>query len=291
MSQVTTDTTLEVSTSVNPKFSIQGYFSRIGYEGSTEPTLVNLRAIHKLHAQAIPFENLNPFLRIPVMLDIDSLYRKLVLNRRGGYCFEHNLLLMETLKTMGYDVKGLAARVIWNSPEGTLNARGHMLLLITLDKSQFLADAGFGGLTLTAPLLLKPEVEQHTPHENFKLTQSGEEFILHANVQGMWKHVYSFGLQQNFLPDYEVASWYLSNHPTSHFVTGLIAAIPFDNGRHTLRNNDFATHFLNGDHDRKRIDNVDEMKAILENTFQIVLPEIPHLDDSLQRIIHPSTGT
>jgi N-hydroxyarylamine O-acetyltransferase len=291
MSQVTTDTTLEVSTSVNPKFSIQGYFSRIGYEGSTEPTLVNLRAIHKLHAQAIPFENLNPFLRIPVMLDIDSLYRKLVLNRRGGYCFEHNLLLMETLKTMGYDVKGLAARVIWNSPEGTLNARGHMLLLITLDKSQFLADAGFGGLTLTAPLLLKPEIEQHTPHENFKLTQSGEEFILHANVQGMWKHVYSFGLQQNFLPDYEVAIWYLSNHPTSHFVTGLIAAIPFDKGRHTLRNNDFATHFLNGDHDRKRIDNVDEMKAILENTFQIVLPEIPHLDDSLQRIIHPSTGT
>ncbi len=291
MSQTTSDTIPEVLSTEKSKFSIQGYFSRIGYKGNSEPNLENLRTIHRLHAQAIPFENLNPFLRIPVVLDIDSLYLKLVLSQRGGYCFEHNLLLMETLKTMGYDVKGLAARVLWNSPEGTLNARGHMLLLITLDKSQFLADTGFGGLTLTAPLLLKPDIEQHTPHENFKLTQSGEEFILHASVQGMWKRLYSFGLQQNFLPDYEVASWYLSNHPTSHFVTGLIAAIPFDKGRHTLRNNDFATHFLNGDHDRRRIDNVDEMKAILENTFQIVLPQVPHLDDSLQRITHPAIAT
>lgn len=287
MTQATPDITPEVQSTVKPKYDIQGYFSKIGYEGNTEPTIETLKAIHKLHAQGIPFENLNPFLRIPVVLDIDSLYQKLVLSRRGGYCFEHNLLLMETLKILGYDVKGLAARVLWNTPEGTLNARGHMLLLVAIGQSHFVADVGFGGLTLTAPLLLKSDIEQPTPHEDFKLTQSGEEYVLHAKVQGLWKRMYSFGLQQTFLPDYEVTSWYLSNHPTSHFVTGLIAAMPFDKGRHTLRNNDFASHFLNGDHDRKHVDNVDDLRIILEKTFNISLPEIPDLDASLQRIIQP----
>ena len=248
-------------------------------------TLETLRSIHLHHAQSIPFENLNPFLRIPVVLDIDSLYQKLVLDRRGGYCFEHNLLLMEVLKTLGYRVKGLGARVLWNIPEGVVTARGHMLLLVEIDHDYFIADVGFGGLTLTSPLLLKPDLEQNTPHEKFRLIQVGDDYVLQANVQGDWKRIYRFGLQENFLIDYEVTSWYLSNHPTSHFVTGLIAAMPFEEGRHALRNNDFATHYLDGSHERKRFDNVADLRMTLEKTFGIRLPQVPSIDSSLVRII------
>jgi N-hydroxyarylamine O-acetyltransferase len=275
----------EISSDSNVKFDLHEYFRRIGYSGSLEPTLETLKGIHLGHAQSIPFENLNPFLRIPVVLDINSLHQKLVVNRRGGYCFEHNLLLWEVLKTLGFTVKGLAARVLWNIPEGIVTARGHMLLLVEIDRQRFITDVGFGGLTLTAPLLLKPDIEQQTPHENFKLTQAGENYILHANVQGFWKRIYSFGLQENYLQDYEVTSWYLSNHPTSHFVTGLIAALPFEKGRHTLRNNDFATHYLDGSHDRKRFDNVNDLRSTLEKIFHIVLPDSPSIDASLQRVI------
>lgn len=267
------------------KFNISAYFQRIGYSGSTIPNIETLRVIHLLHAQSIPFENLNPFLRIPVALDVDSLYQKLVLNGRGGYCFEHNLLLAEVLKTLGYSIKGLAARVLWNVPEEIVTARGHMLLLVEIDSDHFIADVGFGGMTLTAPLLLQPDVEQHTPHEKFKLTQTEQGYLLEAKVQGAWKRVYSFTLQENFQVDYEVTSWYLSNYPTSHFVTGLIAALPFRNGRHALRNNDFATHYLDGSHERKRFDNVTDMKSTLEKTFGIILPQLPALDASLERII------
>ena len=77
----------------------------------------------------------------------------------------------------------------------------------------------------------------------------------------------------------------MSNHPTSHFVTGLIAALPFENGRHTLRNNDFATHYLDGSHERKRFDNVADLQFTLETTFGIRLPQIPSIDSSLERII------
>ena len=264
MSQPSIDSALDSPTVNKTKFNLDGYFKRIGYVGSTDPTLETLRSIHLRHAQSIPFENLNPFLRIPVVLDIDSLYQKLVTDRRGGYCFEHNLLLTEVLKTLGYSVKGLGARVLWNIPEGIVTARGHMLLLVEIDRDYFIADVGFGGLTLTAPLALKPNLEQDTPHEKFKLMQSANDYVLLAKVQGAWKRIYSFGLQENFLIDYEVTSWYLSNHPTSHFVTGLIAALPFEKGRHTLRNNDFATHYLDGSHERKRFDNVADCDSRLK---------------------------
>ena len=285
MSQPSIDSVLDSRTVDKTKFNLDGYFKRIGYVGSTDPTLETLRSIHLRHAQSIPFENLNPFLRIPVVLDIDSLYQKLVLDGRGGYCFEHNLLLTEVLKSMRYSVKGLGARVLWNIPEGIVTARGHMLLLVEIDHDYFIADVGFGGLTLTAPLALIPNLEQDTPHEKFKLIQIANDYVLLAKVQGAWKRIYSFGLQENFLIDYEVTSWYLSNHPTSHFVTGLIAALPFENGRHTLRNNDFATHYLDGSHERKRFDNVADLQFTLKTTFGIRLPQIPSIDSSLERII------
>ncbi|WP_276374851.1 arylamine N-acetyltransferase [Chryseolinea sp. H1M3-3] len=267
------------------KFDIQKYFDRIKYTGTREATIETLRAIHLHHAQTIPFENLNPFLRIPVVLDIDSLYQKLILNRRGGYCFEHNLLLMHVLKSLGFSIKGLAARVLWNQPEGTITARGHMLLFVDINGQHFIADVGFGGLTLTAPLWHKFDIEQQTPHERFKFTQTGNETLLEAKVQGIWKRIYSFSLQENFLPDYEVASWYLSNHPTSHFVTGLIAALPFDKGRHALRNNDFVTHYLDGTHERKRFNNVADLRHVLETTFGIIIPHVENSEALFSRII------
>jgi len=285
MSQTSIDAALDSPIVNKTKFNVDGYFKRIGYAGSTDSTLETLRSIHLRHAQSIPFENLNPFLRIPVVLDIDSLYQKLVLDGRGGYCFEHNLLLAEVLKALGYSVKGLGARVLWNIPEGIVTARGHMLLLVEIGHEYFIADVGFGGLTLTAPLALKPNLEQDTPHEKFKLMQSANDYVLQAKVQGAWKRIYSFGLQENFLIDYEVTSWYLSNHPSSHFVTGLIAALPFEKGRHTLRNNDFATHYLDGSHERKRFDNVTDLRFTLETTFGIRLPQISSIDSSLERII------
>ena len=285
MSQPSIDSALDSRTVNKTKFNLDGYFKRIGYVGSTDPTLETLRSIHLRHAQSIPFENLNPFLRIPVVLDIDSLYQKLVLDGRGGYCFEHNLLLTEVLKSMRYSVKGLGARVLWNTPEGIVTARGHMLLLVEIDHDYFIADVGFGGLTLTAPLALIPNLEQDTPHEKFKLIQIANDYVLQAKVQGAWKRIYSFGLQENFLIDYEVTSWYLSNHPTSHFVTGLIAALPFEKGRHALRNNDFATHYLDGSHERKRFDNVADLRFALETTFGIRLPQLTTIDSSLERII------
>jgi N-hydroxyarylamine O-acetyltransferase len=165
-------------------FDLAAYLHRIGYIGATSPTLDTLGAIHRHHTRAIPFENLNPFLGWPVRLDIGSLQEKIVGSGRGGYCFEQNLLLTHALRAMGFSVVGLAARVLYNVPAGVVPARSHMLLRIALDGRAYVADVGFGGLTLTDPLRLEPGVEQTTSHEQFRLIAEGDEFVMQALVGG-----------------------------------------------------------------------------------------------------------
>lgn len=265
------------------------YFERIGYRGPASASLETLGAIHLRHALSIPFENLNPLLRLPVPLDIASLQQKLLRDGRGGYCFEHNLLLSHTLKLLGFSIRGLAARVLWNRPEGMATPRSHMLLLVEAEGERFIADVGFGGMVLSAPLRLVPDVEQQTPHEPFRLlaqgTAEGDEFILQALVRGSWRPVYRFGLHEQLLPDYEVTNWYLSNCPSSHFRTGLSAARPGEQVRYALRDNALATHHLNGPTERRELQSVAEIKAVLTETFGLTLPKTPALDTALERIV------
>ena len=270
---------------MTPGFDLDAYFERIGYSGPCSATIDTLEAIHARHPQAIPFENLNPLLRWPVRLDAASLQQKLVREGRGGYCFEQNLLLYHVLRTLELEVRGLAARVLWNAPEDAVRARSHMLLLVDLDDRPYVADVGFGGLTLTAPLRLQPDVEQATPHEPFRLIRTGEAFVMQAQVGGAWKSLYRFDLQEQLLPDYEVTNWYLSNHPESHFVTGLIAARPDRDRRYALRNNELAVYHVNGQTERRVLSSAAALRAALEDAFRLTLPEGPELDAALERLV------
>jgi len=117
---------------------LDAYFARIGYLGGRTPTLETLETIIARHTEAIPFENLNPLLRWPVRLDPASLDEKMVREGRGGYCFEQNLLLKYVLNALGYRVTGLAARVLWNAPEGAITPRGDMLLRVDTGEPPFL---------------------------------------------------------------------------------------------------------------------------------------------------------
>jgi N-hydroxyarylamine O-acetyltransferase len=267
------------------ELDVDAYFDRIGYRGPRAASLDTLSAIHLHHTRTIPFENLNPFLRWPVRLDVASLHHKLVHDKRGGYCFEHNLLLSHVLRKLGFQLKGLAARVMWNVPEGTVMPRSHMLLLIELDGRRYVADVGFGGLTLTAPLRLEAGVEQSTPHEPFRLTESGDGFVMQAKVAHAWRSLYRFDLVEQFQADYEVTNWYLSNHPASQFVTGLIAARVDRACRYGLRGSELTVHHMDGATERRTLTSCDVLRVALEDTFRLTLPEGPELQAALERVI------
>jgi N-hydroxyarylamine O-acetyltransferase len=260
------------------------YFRRIGYDGDRAPTAEALRAVHLRHAQAIPFENLDPLLGRPVRLDPPDLERKLVHDGRGGYCYEHNLLLRHALEGMGFRVTGLAARVLWDRPHGPAPARTHMLLRVDAGDESYVADVGFGGQTLTAPLRLVPDVEQETPHEPYRLLPVGGEFVLQSRVRGEWRPLYRFDLGEHHQADYEVASWYLSHHPESPFVTGLKAARPVPGKRYALRDNVLAVHIPDGRTERQVLRTAGELRAALEGPLGLRLPGGPEVDAVLDRL-------
>jgi N-hydroxyarylamine O-acetyltransferase len=264
---------------------IDAYFQRIGYTGPRAATLETLSAIHLRHTLSIPFENLDPLLQRPVLLDLAALERKMLHDRRGGWCYEQNLLLKHALEALGFRVTGLAARVMWNAPEGVIRPRSHMLLRIDVDAVPYIADVGFGGLTLTAPLRLAPDIEQTTPHETFRLIRADGDYVLQALPHDTWKSLYSFDLQPQRVPDYEVSNWYLANHPESPFVNHLMAAKVSPDRRYGLFNNKLSIHPLHGHSEQRAMTSAVELRETLESTFDIRLPDDPGLDTVLGRLI------
>lgn len=267
---------------------LDAYFQRIGYSGPRTPVLETLRAIHLRHALSIPFENLDPLLRRTPRLDLASLEQKLVHARRGGYCFEQNLLLSHVLQRLGFKVTNLAARVLWNAPPELVRPRTHMLLRVDLEDAPYVADVGFGGLTLTAPLRLAANIEQTTPHETFRLVAADGGFALQALLQGAWKTLYRFDLQPQLLPDYEISNWYVATHPESHFTFMLMAALPGPRRRMALSNNQLTLYTADAPPQQRVLKNSDELRAALRETFGLTLAEGADVDALLARLTVPT---
>lgn len=268
---------------------VEAYCAHIGYTGALNPTLETLAGIHFRHPQAIAFENLDPLLQRPISLDRSALERKMIHEGRGGWCFEQNLLLREVLTAIGFRVTGFAARVMWNVPQGVIRPRTHMLLKIEGvgggAGAAYIADVGFGGLTLTAPLRLETDVAQATPHEPFRLVKWEGDFILEALVRATWKPLYSFDLQPQRVVDYELYNWYLANHPDSPFVNNLLAARVTPDRRYNLFNNRLSTHPLQGESQQVVLSSPAEMRDALGSTFGIDLPDDPGMEALLARLV------
>jgi N-hydroxyarylamine O-acetyltransferase len=219
----------------------------------------------------IPFENVEVLLKRPIYVDLPSIRTKLVDLRRGGYCFEQNTLLMSVLHALGFDVSGLAARVIWGAPPGKTLPRTHMLLRVILSEGTYLADVGFGGLTPTAPLAFELGDEQPTPHEAYRLVATEDEFELQAQLGEAWRSLYRFSLQPQIAPDYEVANWFTSTHPGSLFRRHLLASRPAEGCRHSLFDNRLTIHHLNGVSERRVLTDARDLGEALSGVFGIAL--------------------
>lgn len=261
-----------------------GYFRRIGYDGSRAPTLAVLRAVQLRHALSIPFENLDPLLRRPVPLDLESLQGKLLSGRRGGYCFEQNRLFQQALEALGFRVTGLLARVLWMVPAGKQVPRTHMLLRVEIEGADHLADVGFGGQTPTGPLRLVAGIEQATPHGPFRLLGDGDGFRMEGKLGGEWRPLYRFDLQAQTPADYEMGNWYTSTHPQSRFLNNLIAALPAADRRFALLNREFAVHHLDGPSERRVLADAREIRKVLEEVFGLTPPGGADLDAALARL-------
>ncbi|MEZ4235150.1 MAG: arylamine N-acetyltransferase [Myxococcota bacterium] len=262
---------------------LPAYLERLGL-ATAPPSLGALAELVAAHVRTVPFENLDPLRGVPVDLAPDALERKLLRGGRGGYCFEHNLVLLDALRALGYRADGLLARVRWGVPPGTVTNRSHMLVQVDLDEP-WIVDVGFGGYTLTAPLRLVAGPAQDTPHGPFRLVDAGADALeLQARLQGEWRPLYTFDAQRQTRIDYEMASWWTSTHPTSYFRNAVVAGRVDGPARITLRNTDLA--FTRGDEvERVSLRGVDGVLGALREHFGVAVPDDPALPEAIARLI------
>jgi arylamine N-acetyltransferase len=123
------------------------YLQRLQLDAPPPLTLAGLTLLQQRHNALLPFETLSCLLRDAVPIDLDSVQRKLLDDRRGGYCFELNGGLLALLQALGFDAQPLSARVLLAAQDGELTARTHLLLRVQVDGDDWLVDAGFGSLT------------------------------------------------------------------------------------------------------------------------------------------------
>jgi N-hydroxyarylamine O-acetyltransferase len=267
---------------------LAAYFNRIGYTGSHEASGETLQALHRLHPQAIPFENIDTLLGLTPQLDLESVFAKLVSARRGGYCFEHNVLFRAVLETIGFETSGLAARVLWADPDA-MPPRTHMMLLVETPDETWLADVGFGSMTLTAPLVFDNGREQATPHETFRLDliERGD-FKLLVKLGDTWKPVYRFDLEPQVPSDYAMANHYVSTLPDSIFVNHLIVGRVIPGQRQTLFDRTVTRRGKAEEH--SEVASAGELRDVLEDTFGLVLPADGRVGSVLERFAAQSAS-
>jgi N-hydroxyarylamine O-acetyltransferase len=146
----------------------------------------------------------------------------------------------------------------------------------------FLTDVGFGGNVLTAPLLLDSSDEQATPHEPFQVLKDGAGYLVQFKMRGDWVKLYRFDLSEQLLADHEQGNWFVSTHPQSIFVNGLLAARAEPDRRYALHDNELSVYRRDGGSEKRSL-SAPELRDALTDLFKLRLAGLDGLDDALAR--------
>ena len=208
---------------------LTAYLRRIRYTGAVSPTEETLRRIHRAHLQAVPFENLDIFLGRKISIDEDAFVRKVVEDRRGGFCYELNGAFAALLRAIGFQVTLLSAQVA--GEDGTYSPEyDHLALLVDLDQG-WLADVGFGE-NFVEPLMLDNDVEQHQPEGTYRVRErDGLWTVERLQTDDLWKREYSFTLRAREPQEFAARCYFHQTSPESHFTQKRLCTLATPTGR------------------------------------------------------------
>lgn len=255
-------------------FDLDAWSRRIGYAGPRDPNLQTLRGVVAAHADAIAYESIDVLLDRQPKLDIESLQHKMIAGKRGGYCFEQNMLFRGALRALGFNVTSLQARVVRGLAVDAPRPALHMVLRVDLPEGAYLADVGFGNLAPTAPLALVTDIEQETPHEPMRFVTMGDELLLQSKLGERWEHIYRVVSLPRMDAEYEICNWFTASHPESPYRSNLIAARPGrDRTRLTLFNDRLTVRKPDGTAERRSLATTASFRDALEDCFGVILSD------------------
>jgi N-hydroxyarylamine O-acetyltransferase len=249
--------------------NLQAYLQRINYSGPLDPTAGTLARLHHAHLLAVPFENLDIHLGRPILLDEAALFRKIVEERRGGFCYELNGLFAALLRELGFDVTLLSARVA-RASGGFGPEFDHLTLLVRLEE-RWLADVGFGEC-FCQPLRLDEPGEQRQKMDSYRLAREGTHWVFwELSKETGWQPQYQFTLRPRCLADFAGMCRYHQSAPESHFTQKRVCSIATPEGRATLSDSRLIVS-QNGQRDERELSSQAEVETALRDYFGVSYP-------------------
>lgn len=244
------------------------YLQRIGYDGAVTPAADVLRALHRRHLLSVPFENLDIHRKRAIAIDDDAFFRKVVDERRGGFCYELNGAFGNLLRAIGFTVANVSARP-WSAAIGFGPEFDHLALIVTIDGERWLADVGFGDSFLE-PLRVDERGEQRDPAGVFAVIPSGTGMTVRRKHHDAWSDEYLFTLTEHPLADFAEMCRYHQTSPDSHFTRKRICSLARADGRITLSDLRLITT-ADGLRSERDLGSEDEWRDVLRADFGVAL--------------------
>jgi N-hydroxyarylamine O-acetyltransferase len=252
------------------------YLDRIGAQRPAEPTLDALAELTVAHLYAVPFENLDIAAHRPLSLEPDVLFDKIVVRRRGGFCYELNGLFARLLRELGFSVTLLAGQVFDPSTGVPGPERAHLVLLVELDGS-WLVDVGWGeayrrpfafraGNEHVDPAIAAYRLEQVGDGRWQVLERHDDSLETDLRPSAGWRIAYRFPLTPHELADFvETCRWQETESP--FFTSRRFCTIATPDGRQTLMDDRLIVRQA-GTRTERRVDD-DEVPVLLEELFGV----------------------
>lgn len=248
--------------------NVPAYLARIGYAGPVAPTLEVLRPLHRAHMLTVPFENLDISRGRTIVVDQEACVRKLVEERRGGFCYEMNGAFAALLQAIGFRVTLLSAQVA-RTPGNFGPEFDHLTLRVDLDRP-WLADVGFGD-SFVEPLRLLPGIGQQDAGQIYRITEAAGLLQLQKWEAGnAWKDMYRFTLQPRQIEEFAAMCHYHQTSPESGFTRKRLCTRATPEGRITLSDMKL-TITRAGNKEEQTLSSEEEWRAALRQHFNVVL--------------------
>jgi N-hydroxyarylamine O-acetyltransferase len=252
---------------MNPAWITDRYLGALGL-GRTDPSLSFLREIIVRHLSRFPFSNVSVWLGHELPLDLESIAWRVIVQGRGGYCFELNGLLYGVLEELGFSPRLCMARVMLDKSEPT--GLTHRITLVDLEGERYLVDGGFGPWGPRQPIGLSQTVIRE-PGRAFRVTEpQAGDFHLQTATDGDFQSLYRFELAHYNQADCELGHFYSHRHPQAPFVNNLVAARILDDQIRSLRNRDYWIIDRQGRHQRT-VSDAQMLRSVLDDEFGIVI--------------------
>jgi N-hydroxyarylamine O-acetyltransferase len=251
--------------------NIAKYLQRITFDGKIKADDQTLFDVHERHVFHVPFENIDIHYKQIFDLELESLYKKVVANGRGGFCYELNFIFNSLLNKLGFASKIISSRIF--DASGNLGPEYDHMSIYVKTKKEYLVDVGYGDL-FVRPIEIRNGI-QHDGRNFFKIEKStNEDFLL--SMSGDASHFekkYIFKTRETVIDSFKEICYDKQTNPSSYFVKNTICTKPVLNGRITLFNNKLIEKGVTGKKETA-INDDNDFRDHLKQKFNIKIDHI-----------------